>query len=80
MCTVTGVVTVPAAKLANLLECLHELLGVESAPRRAIARAQGKIVHYSSAIPYLGAVTPEFSPLTSCGSDNRREWDAVVPL
>ena len=53
---------------------------MESAPRRAIARAQGKIVHYRRAIPYLGAVTPAFSPLTSCGSDNRREWDAVVPL
>jgi hypothetical protein len=66
ICTVTGVVTVPAAKLASLLECLRELLGVENAPRRAIARAQGKIVHYRRAIPYLGVVTPAFSPLTSC--------------
>ena len=46
----------------------------------AVARAQGKIVHYRRAIPYLGTVTPAFSPLTSCGSDNRRKRDAVIPL
>jgi hypothetical protein len=80
MCTVTGVVTVPAAKLASILECLRELLSAENAQRSAVARAQGKIVHYRRAIPYLGTVTPAFSPLTSCGSYNRRKRDAVIPL
>ena len=67
LCTVTRVVTVtvPAAKLAGILECLRELLSADSAPRRAIARAQGKIVHYRCAIQYLCTVTPAFSPLTS---------------
>jgi hypothetical protein len=80
MCTVTGVFTVPAAKLASILECLRELLSAENEQRRAVAPAQGEIVHYSRAILYLGTVTPAIFPLTSCGSDNRRKRDAVIPL
>jgi hypothetical protein len=80
LCTVTSVITVPATKLAGILEFLCALLSLESVPRRAIARAQGKIVQYSSAIPYLGAVTPAFSHLTSCWDDSRHVWDVVVQL
>ena len=70
----------PAAKLASILECLRELLSAENAQRRAVARAQGEIVHYRRAILYLGTETPAIFPLTSCGSDNRRKRDAVIPL
>ena len=44
--TVNGTITVPPRKLAGIFDCLRALRVAAEAPRRAIARAQGKIVHY----------------------------------
>ena len=67
---------VPAAKLAGILDCLCLLLiSMERALRLTITRAQGKVVKYQLAMPFLGVVTQAFWI-----QDSRSDWDTSVLL
>ena len=78
--TVNSTITAPPRKLAGILDCLLALRVAAEAPRQAIARAQGKIVHYRRAIPYLGCVTPAFSSMIGDVGVAQSNWDTVIPL
>jgi hypothetical protein len=78
--TIRGFLTASPEKLQGVVACLLELLSADRAPRKLIAKGQGKIVHYSQAVPYLGPVMAEFAMAIRADDTGKINWNRSVPL
>ena len=76
--TVKGRFFCPADKLATLVAVLGEMGASVSMSARKVAGVRGKVLHYSTSIPYVRVFAVWFSNIIA--TEGEPDWDRVVTL